>query len=125
MTFRELKLQTKKSLTRITEKIGHPNIQFSLEESPKPELGDLSTNISFQLTKILKKNVKEIAEEIIPLIKDESFNLIEEVYAHENGYINFRINYSTFSAKVLKLAVENDDYGSINIGNKKKVNLGV
>ena len=121
MTFRELKTQTKESLTRITEEIGQSQIQFNLEESPKPELGDLSTNISFQLTKILKKNTKEIAEEIISLIKDEKLDLIEEVYAHENGYINFRINYSTFSAKVLKLAVENKNYGSINIGNKKRV----
>ena len=93
MTFRELKTQTKESLTRITEEIGQSQIQFNLEESPKPELGDLSTNISFQLTKILKKNTKEIAEEIISLIKDEKLDLIEEVYAHENGYINFRINY--------------------------------
>ena len=121
MTFRELKTQTKESLTRITEEIGQSQIQFNLEESPKPELGDLSTNISFQLTKILKKDTKEIAEEIISLIKDEKLDLIEEVYAHENGYINFRIKYSTFSAKVLKLAVENKDYGSINIGNKKRV----
>ena len=80
MTFRELKLQIKKSLIRITEKIDQPQIQFSLEESPKPELGDLSTNISFQLTKILKKDVKETAKEITSLIKDESLNLIEEVY---------------------------------------------
>ena len=34
MTFRELKTQTKESLTRITEEIGQSQIQFNLEESP-------------------------------------------------------------------------------------------
>ena len=43
----------------------HLQISYDITESPLPEFGDYSTNISFQLAKILHKSPISIAKEIV------------------------------------------------------------
>lgn len=72
--------------------------EISLEEPPNPEMGDISSNISFSLTKKLKKSPVEIAEEIKEHIK---LPLYFKKVETKGPYINFFINYKLFSTKMV------------------------
>jgi arginyl-tRNA synthetase len=60
--------------------------------------GDLSTNICFQLTALIKKSPDEIAKLLASQIKAKG--LIGDVKA-EKGYLNFYINYFEFAKAIL------------------------
>ena len=69
----------------------------SLEEEPEiiieqpriPEHGDLSTNVAMTLTKVLRKNPRAIAKEIIDNI-DFDPQKIKSIEIAGPGFINFR-----------------------------------
>ena len=72
--------------------------EIVLEEPPNPEMGDISTNIAFALAGIMKKSPVEIAEEIRSNIK---LPLYFEKVETKGPYINFFINYTLFSTKMV------------------------
>lgn len=72
--------------------------EIVLEEPPNPEMGDISTNIAFALAGIMKKSPVEIAEEIKSNIK---LPLYFEKVETKGPYINFFINYTLFSTKMV------------------------
>ena len=62
------------------------DIVFSV---PKQEShGDYSTNAAMLLTKILKKNPRDIAAEIIENLNDES-NYLDKIEIAGPGFVNF------------------------------------
>lgn len=72
--------------------------EIVLEEPPNPEMGDISSNIAFALAGIMKKSPVEIAEEIKSNIK---LPLYFEKVETKGPYINFFINYTLFSTKMV------------------------
>ncbi|AEH07062.1 arginine--tRNA ligase [Methanothermococcus okinawensis] len=90
-----------------------------LEEPPSLNLGDYSTNIAFRLAKLLKKSPMVIAEEIANSLKSENIEGIKDIKA-VNGYINFFLNYNSYSKKgVKKILNEKDNFGKGEEKNKK------
>ncbi|MDR0912171.1 MAG: arginine--tRNA ligase [Methanobrevibacter sp.] len=90
--------------------------EIVLDYPPNPDLGDLSSTISFSLAKILKKPPVEIAKQLIEVLSiTESFTKVESV----GPYINFFIDYNIFSKKLLLKVDEN--YGKIDSKDKKIV----
>lgn len=72
---------------------------FRLEFPPNPELGDLTSTVSFILAKKLRKSPNLIAEELTSYIEvPEIFEKVEAV----GPYVNFYIDYSKFSKKQLE-----------------------
>ena len=64
-----------------------PNIKI---ETPKdPSHGDASTNVAMVLPKILKKNPRAIAEELITQLESDS-KKIKAIEIAGPGFINFR-----------------------------------
>ena len=93
----------KKEITEsIDEALKKLRVKFDgeivLEEPPNPEMGDISSNIAFSLAGIMKKSPVEIAEEIRSNIK---LPLYFEKVETKGPYINFFINYSLFSTKMV------------------------
>ena len=85
----------KKKLYSILEKITSKqkvelstldNIDFSIDNSPKEEFGDLSTNIAMIGCKFLKISPIELAEKIVIDLKHE--NQIKKVEVVRPGFIN-------------------------------------
>lgn len=72
--------------------------------------GDYATNIAMLLTKVLKRNPKEIASEIISnLVFDNT--IIEKIEIAGPGFINFYFNY-TYVTSVIKDVFKNlENYG--------------
>lgn len=79
---------------------------YNITESPLPEFGDFSTNISFQLAKILHKSPLTIAEEIVKSKLELCSNwknrkYIASVGYEKPGFINFVLNKQFFLIQFL------------------------
>ena len=91
-------------------------------ETPKnTENGDFSSNVAMQLTRVLRKNPRVIAEEIISNVeKDEA---VEKIEIAGPGFINFFVKKSSLGSVVGKILEDDFNYGENNIGQGKKVLL--
>ncbi|MBA3750241.1 MAG: arginine--tRNA ligase, partial [Nitrosopumilus sp.] len=82
--------------------LSNDNIDFEIAEPPLKEYGDISCNIAFSLSKILKKNPFEIATDIayniLPNIhrKNNYEAIIKLVSVEKPGFINFKLDLDIF-----------------------------
>ncbi len=68
-------------------------LAFTVDSTDNLEHGDYASNVAMQLTKILKRNPKEIAESLAKTIRHED---IKEIDIAGPGFMNFFINNSAF-----------------------------
>jgi arginyl-tRNA synthetase len=97
--------------------------EFYLEKPLLEEHGDVATTIAFKLSKKLKKNPLEIANDIYSKLLQiqEKYPLIKEIKVI-NGYINFYANEKLLTKIVIEeIQTKKKDYGKTNLGNGKKV----
>ena len=87
--------------------------------TPKSEIADLSTSISFRLAKEFKKSPREIAQRIASEAKPTKLILtISEL----NGYVNATFDRIAYSRLVMgAVSGEKEQYGASEIGKKEKV----
>ncbi len=91
-------------------------------EPPKDEThGDIATNIALLSSKILNKNPKEIAADIIILIKKNEY--IYEAKIAGPGFINLYLDKAIFYECCRKVLCYKNKYGKSNYGNLEKVNI--
>ncbi|BCG56680.1 arginine--tRNA ligase [Paenibacillus sp. URB8-2] len=92
-------------------------------EVPKDKAhGDLATNAAMQLTKIAKRNPRQIAEAIVEHL-DLSKASIEKAEIAGPGFINFTLSKS-YLYPVIALSLEQgDDYGRTDAGQGQKVEV--
>ena len=119
MTFQILLDEIKINIQKIIDELKLPEISFVVEPS-KLNFGDITCNVSFLLTKHLKKKPYDIAKIISEKYQSYLGNLINKVEAHESGYINFFVNYSKFTEIILKASIR-DDYGFLDLGKKSRI----
>lgn len=103
------------------------NIEFNLDdimvEVPKSrDNGDFSSNIAMQLAKTLKDNPRNIAEKIVDEISKNT-NEIEKVETAGPGFINIYLNNEYVFSGISEIIKKEDNYGSSNIGNNKKIDI--
>ncbi|MFB5679231.1 arginine--tRNA ligase [Paenibacillus terreus] len=92
-------------------------------EVPKDKAhGDLATNAAMQLTRIAKKNPRQIAEQIIEHM-DLASASIEGAEIAGPGFINFRLNKSYLYPVIGRVLEQGDDYGRTQDGAGKKVQV--
>ncbi|MCK4247497.1 MAG: arginine--tRNA ligase, partial [Methanomicrobia archaeon] len=77
------------------------DIEIVFSDTPDPKLGDFSSTVAFAMAKKMKKNPKEVAEEIISNLKTKKMKYIKEI-RNVGPYINFFINYDTLGHDLLK-----------------------
>ena len=83
--------------------------------------GDFSSNVAMQLTKVLKSNPRNIAEEIVSVIKNNKE--IEKADVAGPGFINIYLNDEYVFSGVEKVLYAADNYGKSNVGERKKINV--
>ena len=92
-------------------------------EVPKDKAhGDLATNLAMQLTKIAKKNPRQIAEEIIGKL-EEGRAFIRAAEIAGPGFINFRLDKSYLYPVVGEALSLGEKYGHANAGQGRKVQV--
>lgn len=84
--------------------------------------GDLATNAAMQLTKIAKRNPRQIAEAIIEHL-DTSRASIEKAEIAGPGFINFTLSKNYLYPIISLVAEQGDDYGRINVGQGQKIEM--
>jgi len=92
-------------------------------EVPKDKAhGDLATNLAMQLTKIAKKNPRQIAEAIIAnLAPGAAFIRSAEIAGP--GFINFRLDKSYLYPVVGEALTQGDAYGRVQDGKGQRVQV--
>tara|TARA_B000000437_G_scaffold154988_1_gene113464 strand:+ start:2217 stop:4103 length:1887 start_codon:yes stop_codon:yes gene_type:complete len=119
MVFLELLENIRKETSKILDSQNYEPVSFSVE-SAKPGFGDITCNVSFLLSKQLKKSPQEISNEISKLYTFENIPQIKNVESHPSGYLNFNIDYTQFSNLVIKSSLQ-ENYGSLDIGHNEKI----
>ncbi|WP_379137555.1 arginine--tRNA ligase [Paenibacillus sp. sgz500958] len=92
-------------------------------EVPKDKAhGDLATNAAMQLTKIAKRNPRQIAEAIIEHL-DGSHSVIEKAEIAGPGFINFTLSKNYLYPVIPLVASQGENYGRIDAGKGQKVEV--
>ena len=93
-------------------------------EIPKNEaMGDFALTIAMRLTKLLKKNPRTIAEEIVEKVKAEGSGLFDSIDIAGPGFINFRVKKEFFYKCLGQLLEEEHSSLRTDIGKGHKVQV--
>ncbi|MGM0884485.1 MAG: arginine--tRNA ligase [Bacillota bacterium] len=95
---------------------------FVLEVPKDKSHGDLATNAAMQLTKLAKRNPRQIAEAIIEHLDTKQAS-IQAAEIAGPGFINFRMDKSYLYPVVGEALQAGEDYGRIEEGNNKRVQV--
>ncbi len=95
---------------------------ITLEVPKDKSHGDLATNAAMQLTRIAKKNPRQIAEDLIANM-DLAAASIESAEIAGPGFINFRLNKSYLYDVIKQVQEQGADYGRVQEGAGKKVQI--
>ena len=92
-------------------------------EIPKDKShGDYSTNLAMQLTNLLKRNPRQIAEAIIEALDKENAN-IEKVEIAGPGFINLFLAKDAMTSIIKEVLEEKEAYGTTTYGQGTKYNV--
>ncbi|WP_337102250.1 arginine--tRNA ligase [Paenibacillus sp. YIM B09110] len=95
---------------------------FVLEVPKDKSHGDLATNAAMQLTKLAKKNPRQIAEAIIAHLDTEKAS-IQSAEIAGPGFINFRIEKSYLYSVISEVLEAGDNYGRTSDGGGQRVQV--
>jgi len=96
-------------------------VDFLLEQTPRPEMGDFATNVAMVIAGDEKKNPREVAEKIKNEL--EKHDDIIKVEIAGPGFINITLNPDIYLAELEKIVEQKENYGRTEIGQGKKVNI--
>lgn len=92
-------------------------------ETPKDKThGDLATNAAMQLTKLAKRNPRQIAEAILEHL-DTGRASIEKAEIAGPGFINFTLSKSYLYPVIGLVAEQGENYGRVETGRGRKVEI--
>ncbi len=97
-------------------------VEIAFETPNNPEHGSLSCNIAMRLTKILKKNPRQIAEEIVNTIYYNR-KYVNNIEIAGPGFINIRFSNMFYTDSLKQILLLGENYGKSKAGAGKKVNV--
>jgi arginyl-tRNA synthetase len=92
-----------------------------LERPRDPTHGDFATNLAMQLAKALKKNPREIAQQLLNELPPST--LVTKAEVAGAGFINFTLDAGTKTDVVKAVLVEKDAFGRSTAGKQQKVQV--
>ncbi|NQU42823.1 arginine--tRNA ligase, partial [bacterium] len=95
------------------------DVQVSVEIPRNTEHGDFATNLAMQLTKRLRRNPMQIAEELLGHFSMEG--LVRETSVARPGFINFRMATEAATEVLRRIAEQGEGWGRTNSGQGAKV----
>ena len=94
---------------------------IQLERPRDPSHGDFATNLAMQLARVLKKNPREIAQQLVNELPPSS--LITAAEMAGAGFINFRLDAGTKTDVIKAVLAENENFGRSTAGGWQKVQV--
>jgi len=119
LTFKILLDEINSNIQKIIEQLNLPQTLFVVEPA-KSNFGDVMCNVSFLLSKHLKKKPYDVAQIISDKYQPFLGKLVEKVEAHPSGYINFFADFSHLNRIILKSSMK-ANYGFLDLGHKSKI----
>jgi arginyl-tRNA synthetase len=95
---------------------------FVLELPKDKQHGDYATNVAMQLTRIARRNPRQIAEEIVARF-DKAAASISKIEIAGPGFINFYMDNSYLTSIIGQVIEAGDNYGRSDAGKQKKVQV--
>ena len=90
-------------------------------QKPKEEaFGDYACNVALQLAPQLKKNPRQIAQEIVENFNQDK-NYISKIEIAGPGFINFFISKTNLYQSLQNILTEKENFGKLSIGRNQKV----
>lgn len=123
MTSLELKNRAEETIKSVLHQLQYPvPDEIPIAVNKDPRLGDWSSNIAMMLAKPLKKNPREIAQNILSGWPG-NITEIEKVEIAGNGFINFFLSADFFRQLIRTIIGSGGNYGCHTIGNGLRVNV--
>lgn len=126
MAVNKIELSLKKVLQKAIIDLGYVedyNPEQIVIEIPKDKAhGDYSSNIAMQLTKVLRRNPREIAQGIVNAI-DKDMGNIDHVEIAGPGFINLFLKKDAMTSILKEVLQEKEHYGETDFGQGIKYNI--
>ena len=100
---------------------GAAETPIHLERPRDPTHGDFATNLAMQLAKALKKNPREIAQQLLNELPVSV--LVKKAEIAGAGFINFTLDATAKTNAVRAVLVEGENYGRLTVGGWQKVQV--
>ena len=124
MAVNKIELSLKKVLQKAIIDLGYVedyNLEQIVIEIPKDKAhGDYSSNIAMQLTKVLRRNPREIAQGIVNAI-DKDMGNIDHVEIAGPGFINLFLKKDAMTSILKEVLQEKEHYGETDFGIKYNI----
>ncbi|WP_279591749.1 arginine--tRNA ligase [Paenibacillus sp. F411] len=95
---------------------------ITLEVPKDKSHGDLATNAAMQLTRIAKKNPRQIAEDIVAHLETGKAS-IEKAEIAGPGFINFTLNKSYLYPVIGLVQEQGENYGRVSRGDSRRIQM--
>jgi arginyl-tRNA synthetase len=92
---------------------------IQLETTKNKAHGDFASNIALVLAKILQKNPRDIASQIVAALPASPH--VEKIEIAGAGFINFFLSHSALTSVLPAILKEKEDFGRSTMGREKKV----
>jgi len=119
MTFKSIIDEIENNLAKVLSDLSISDVKFTVEPA-KPGFGDVSCNVSFLLSKQLKKSPKDIAQMLSEKYDSCSSTLVLKSEAHLSGYLNFFANWEKLNHLILAEA-HLPEFGDVDIGKNSTI----
>ncbi len=116
-------------ITKVVQGLFDTSLQAQIEIPNNPEHGDFSTNVAMVLSKELKRNPLEIAEEIKEALSNtvkaegsklEALSSIEVV---KPGFVNFRLDSNIYKSIVETITNQKENFGKSETHKSERIML--
>jgi arginyl-tRNA synthetase len=121
LTFRKAQAEAAQLVDGALEKMGMSGVAYSFSEPPHPDLGELTCNAAFSLTRMLGLPVKDAASRVVENMDFKNSRYVLSALGHVAGFINFRLNLPEIAYETVNSAIKDPDYGALKYGAGKKV----
>ncbi|MFA6829181.1 MAG: arginine--tRNA ligase [Bacilli bacterium] len=118
----DIQTQIKEELKKVIEELGTTVDvkEIVLTPSNNPEHGDYASNLALRKAKALSMRPIDLAQKIAEVFSLEGVDHLE---AAMPGFLNFYLKADALGSIINKIVSEKDDYGNLEIGKGKKVNI--
>ena len=96
-------------IPELEEFLDEETIEKAVERTKDNKHGDFTSNIAMRFAKLMKKNPRDLAEQLVRMIPNN--NLVNKINIAGPGFINFHLSDDSFHNEIINVIESNYTYG--------------
>ncbi len=96
-------------IPELEEFLDEETIEKAVERTKDNKHGDFTSNIAMRFAKLMKKNPRDLAEQLVRMIPNN--NLVNKINIAGPGFINFHLSDDSFHNEIINVIESNHTYG--------------